>query len=188
MPDRTLEIESYLNYADERRVTISVRDLLGSGEDPYEVYHASVPGDVRLNRDEITKSFLEELYGKNGYTIDQRLSISECGASGMLQDISVEVIGGVATTFVLYALHRIRTWIQCSHHGCHPRSIDDCLKELADLIQRRYRVGEQIPLSSHEATDDSVSAVFRDKRGTTYSCTIERRTGISAIKTRRKSA
>lgn len=187
MSDKSPEIENYLSYADERRVTISVLEEFGGGEEPYEVYHASVPGDAPLGRDDITKSFLEHLYGKDGYAIDQHLSIYECGASGMLQDISVEVIGGVATPFVLYALHRLRTWISSSPHVQEPSSIEDCLRSLTDLIQCRYRSSGHVQLTSHEATTDLVSAVFRDERGTTYSCSIERRTGISTIKTRRKT-
>ena len=62
------QIENYLNYADERRVTISVLEVFGGVEEPHEVYHASVPGDTPLGRDGITKCFLEHLYGCLLYT------------------------------------------------------------------------------------------------------------------------
>lgn len=183
------EIDDYLNYADERRVIISVRDFFGSGEKPTEVYFASIPGDAVQSRDEITKVLLADLYGKDGYSLEERLSIYECGASGMLQEISVEVIGGVAAPFVIYALAKLKAWITRSKSGeraAGVRNDEECLEFMKTLLERHYRATGVIRASTHVATPESVSAEFRDSRGTVYMCSVDRATGITSAKTRPK--
>ena len=74
--------DEYYNHADERRVIITVSDDFFSDDSPACVYSFTVSGEAVDGHDTIPKALLEHLYGKDGYSLDERRSITECGASG----------------------------------------------------------------------------------------------------------
>lgn len=179
------QLSEYLAYADQRCISIMVRDYFGSDEPPLEMHFAFVPSESSCAKDEVVTSFLEDLYGRDGYSIDQRLSIRECGASSCAEEVAVEVVGSVASHFVVRALGKIRGWISSAATRVNERnglSDEECMDAISRNLQRFYRPSGTLTFLSHDGTSEDFTAKIRDSKGVVWTCNIDRRTGITSAK------
>ena len=69
--------EDDYNYADERRIVVSIFEEFHEQDSPLSVLEFRLDGDVVEKPDEIPRAILSHLYGKDGYSLDERRSIYE---------------------------------------------------------------------------------------------------------------
>ncbi len=172
--------DDYYNYADERRVTITVSDEFFSNHPPSCVYSFTLSGDAVDGHDTIPKALLEYLYGKDEYSLDERRLITECGASGAVQEISLAVVSGIAGGLATYAVELLKKW-KGSKDAEIPVSDDDLIDQLTRSIKRFYQPYGELTLLEQKPDGDDLTAVIRDSSDMMFHCSINRKTGFMKI-------
>lgn len=180
------DLDSYFADAERRNISIVVHDYFGSPDPPQEMCFAVLPGDCYPRRDELIREFLRDLYGRDGYSINHRRSVIECGASGGSEEIAIEVTGGVATFFILEAIRKLRSWLSSAVNPEEASSDamgdEECLDTLKLYLERFYRPSGTLTFLSHQGFDDRLEAQVRDSRGTVWTCSIDRITALTRLK------
>ena len=173
--------EDDYNYADERRIVVSIFEEFHEQDSPLSVLEFRLDGDVVEKPDEIPRAILSHLYGKNGYSLDERRSINECGASAAVHEISLAVVSGIAGGLATYLVGLVASWRGSQSDG-NPSSEEFQVEQFLDVIKRSYKpLGELTVLEQGEDGDDFV-AVVRDSSDTRFDCRASAKSGMISIK------
>ena len=140
MPTTKSVPDDFLDYADFRRIIVWVADdFCRSRNDANEIYEIVIPCGVITNQETIPKTILEHLYGHDGYALDQRISIFECGASGMMQEVSVQVSATLLAGLIVYVTAQARRWL-----ASKPNSLLKYLKMPHAKVAKDAKASEEI--------------------------------------------
>ena len=184
MTTNSQELSDYLCCDHRHEISIIVHDYFGSSDPPLAIHIATLPEECRCQRDEVALGLLGGLYGRDGYSLRQSRGIYECGASSSVEEVAIEVVGGVAGTYVVRALDWIRGRLpRVSSDSPEPSSLTDeaCLDAIRDGLERFYRPSGELTFLSHVGSAEDVVAEVRDSRRVVWHCTINRLTGISSF-------
>ena len=190
MPTTKSVPDDFLDYADFRRIIIwAADDFCRSRSDANEIYEIVIPCGIITNQETIPKTILEHLYGRDRYAIDQRISIVECGASGMMQEVSVQVSATLLAGLIVYITGQARRWLVSKPKDVPnetPADDVECLRDVQETLMRFYRPIGDLKVFGQTSSADSFEAKFRDSSGTSYTCQIERTSRMTSIKRRAK--
>jgi hypothetical protein len=170
----------HYNYADQRRVIIEVCEDFYSNDPPIRVYSFVVDEGVVENSDTIPKAILNHLQGKDGYSLEERRSITECGASGAIQEISLAIVSGIAGGLAAYSIDLIRGWKKPNASAiCY--TDEELIETFSETIKRSYKPYGELNMLEQTSDTDSIKAIFRDDNSIIFNCSIDRDSGFITI-------
>jgi hypothetical protein len=178
------ELNEYFNHAVYRDITVKVADdFCQVEENPDSVFFVSLPGDVVTDRDEIFRTLARPLYGKEGFSIEQRTSIVECGASGAGQEILIGVASGLATSLIIYLAEQTKAWL-AGREPVEDSFNDDvaCLENISKLLKNFYMPVSPLTASNQSSTPEQFFVTMTDATHKRFDCSIDRRTMLVSIK------
>ena len=172
--------ETY-NYAVERQIIVEVYDDFTDRSEPAEVIAFYLDGDSFSSHDDLPLMILDHLYGLDGFSVDDRRHIYECGASNAIQEIVLAIVSGLAgglTTHLVESLKKLKKGSSAEGDPDESYSVE----QFSRTIQKSYKPSGELLVLEQSASDTHFSAIIRDSSDCLFSCSLSFESGHISVK------
>ncbi len=108
------------------------------------------------------------------------MSITECGASGAIQEISLAVVSGIAGGLATYVVGLLKDW-KGTKGTLVPESEEGLIKQFARTIRLSYQPNGELTVLEQKTDGHAFTAVIRDLSGVKFFYSVDRETGFIRI-------
>lgn len=174
-----MSLKNELQYADSR--TIVIRSVTSPTEVPDKITVFEFASSDEPSADNLIEALDEALRGQFNFTIDERRSYTNWGASGGAHEIIVAIVSGAAAGVTQIIADFARTLVGGSKKKSEVFEEGRAIQRATSMVKQYYEQRAELTIQSQTHRENVFELHVKDTFGISYDVSVDKVTGAISI-------